>query len=392
MSYRYAIIGSGRQGTAAAYDLGIFGEAELLLMADSDPNTAASAVARVNDLLGQELAQPATVDAGDLNAIKKLLQEHKIDTMLVGTPYFYNTGLTDCAITTGVGMTDLGGNSDVVFEQLERSPDAERAQVSIVPDCGLGPGMITTLAVYAIEALDQAQDVYIWDCGLPQKPTPPWNYASTFSMEGLTNEYFGDCLFIREGKLTRVPALDEMERVEFPEPIGVLEAFTTAGGITTAAKTFAGQLRTLQNKTMRYPGHFAMLKVIQQLGLLSRDPISISDMEIRPRDVLHALWEPQIRAEPGLPDLALIRVLAKGIKDGVESEVQVDLRLDFDEKTGFTAMEKGTGWHASIVTAAIAAGSIPNGVIPVERAISGEEFVIQAKRRGFDVRRDIRKA
>jgi lysine 6-dehydrogenase len=390
MGYRYAIIGTGRQGTAAAYDLGLNSEAEMILMADADPDAAEAAAERVNTLIGRELAHPTAIDARDAAGLQTELEQHRIQALLAATPYYLNLGLTETAIAAGVSMADLGGNSDVIIAQLKLSSQAEQAGVAIVPDCGLGPGMITTLALYAMEALDEPRDVFIWDCGLPQQPTPPWNYKLGFSIEGLTNEYYGECVFIRDGKTTLVPALEELETVEFPPPVGTLEAFTTAGGITSAARTFAGKLRTLQNKTMRYPGHFAALKLIQQLGLLSDVPVKVNGQEVRPRSVLHALWEPQIRARPDERDLALIRVLAKGGQDGKPAEVQVDLALTFDEATGFSAMEQGTGWHASILAAAAAAGEVNPGVVPVELAMSGAAFVRQAERRGFDVRRELR--
>jgi saccharopine dehydrogenase-like NADP-dependent oxidoreductase len=73
------------------------------------------------------------------------------------------------------------------------------------------------------------------------------------------------------------------------------------------------------------------------------------------------------------------------VKDGRPSEVWVNLIHGYDEKTGFNAMEQGTGWHAAILTEAIAFGRVPPGVIPVERAMSGNEFVEQATRRGFAI-------
>ena len=390
MGHRYAIIGAGRQGTAAAYDLGLHAQAEFILMADTDPQAAENAAERVNNLLGNDLARATALDARDKAGVISEYEEHGIQAALVATPYFTNFGLTQAAIEAGVGMTDLGGNSEVVFSQLELAPAARQAGVAVVPDCGLGPGMITTLALYAMEALDDPQDVYIWDCGLPQQPRAPWNYSLGFSIEGLTNEYDGNCVFIRDGETTLVPALTELEMVDFPPPVGQLEAFTTAGGVSSAARTFAGKLRTLQNKTMRYPGHFAALKVIQQLGLLSTELLQVDGIKISPRSVLHSLWDPQIRALPGEPDLALIRVLARGTNGGQAAEAQVDLQLLFDPETGFTAMEQGTGWHASIFTAAIAAGTIEHGVIPVEQAMSGEAFVQAAAKRGFDIRRELR--
>jgi len=386
MAYNYAIIGAGRQGTAAAYDLALFGEAGLILMVDQKRTAAERACHRLNALLPSAIAQPAVIDAADPHAVAGLLRQHGVQAFVSAVPYFFNVGLTHAALQAGCGMTDLGGNSQVVLEQLELSSDAEQAGVSIVPDCGQVPGMGTSLIVYATEQLDEARDVIMWDCGLPQRPEPPWNYRLTFSIEGLTNEYDGEALYIREGKTVAVPALGEYEIVEFPEPIGPLEAFTTAGGLTTAARTFAGRLRRLENKTLRYPGHLAQLHVLRDLGLLSLRPVDVEGRPVVPRRVLHALWEPQIRADASTRDLIIIRIRATGRKDGREAEAQVELLHYYDESTGFTAMEQGTGWHASILTAAIARGQIAKGVVPVELAMSGSVFVAEAEKRGFKIR------
>ena len=390
MSYNYAIIGSGRQGTASAYDLALLGDANRIYMADIDRNQAQNAAERVNQLMGHSIAEAEYLDASDKQEIITFLKDREIDVFVGATPYFLNFGLTEAAIAAGVGMTDMGGNSDIVFRQLEQSPQAEAAEISIVPDCGQVPGMGTSLILYAIEQLDEPRDVYMWDCGLPVDPEPPWNYKLTFSIEGLTNEYFGDCIFIRDGKTVGIPALEEYETLNFPEPIGTLEAFTTSGGLTSAARSWADKLQTLQNKTLRYPGHFAQIKLMQRLGLFELDPIEVDGQEIIPRHVLHALWDPKIRASDDTRDFVFVHILARGIKDGQDMEIQLDFLHHYDEKTGFTAMEQGTGWHTSIITAAIARGEIPRGVIPVEKAMTGSAFVHQASLRGFDVRIQLR--
>jgi lysine 6-dehydrogenase len=385
MSYNYAIIGSGRQGTASAYDLALLGEANRIFMVDIDRQQSEQAAQRINQLMGHPFAEAKILDASNKEEVITFLRDHRIDAFVGATPYFFNYGLTEAAIAAGAGMTDMGGNSDIVLQQLELSPQAASAGVTIVPDCGQAPGMGTSLILYAMEQLDEPQDVYMWDCGLPTDPEPPWNYKLTFNIEGLTNEYFGDCIFIRDGKTVAVPVLEEYETLDFPEPIGTLEAFTTSGGLTSVARSFAGSLRTLQNKTLRYPGHFAQIKLIQRLGLLDLDPIDVDGQQVIPRHVLHTLWDPKIRASEDTRDFVLIHILARGFKDGKEMEVQLDFLHHYDEETGFTAMEQGTGWHTSIITAAIARGEIPRGVIPVERAMTGSAYVDQASQRGFDV-------
>ena len=385
MNPRYAILGSGRQGTAAAYDLIQHGSAELVLMADVDMRQAEAAVDRINELTHSTKAHAIRLDAERADIVAEVLQEERIDAFVSAVPYFYNLALTKAAIQAGSGMTDLGGNSDIVRQQIELAPQAAEAGVAIVPDCGQVPGMGTSLILYAMEQLEEVEDVFMWDCGLPQNPEPPWNYRLTFSIEGLTNEYYGDCLFIRDGKLTRVPALTEYELLNYPEPIGQLEAFTTAGGLTTAAQSFEGRVRTLQNKTLRYPGNLAQLKVMEQLGLLDTTPIPLGAHEISPREVLHELWEPQIRAEPDTKDFILIHIEASGVRRGRPTTAKLMLVHRYDDETGFSAMEQATGWHAAIMAEAVAKGRVPSGVIPVERAMGGSAFVEHAALRGFNV-------
>ncbi len=107
----------------------------------------------------------------------------------------------------------------------------------------------------------------MWDGGLPQDPRPPFDYLLTFNIAGLTNEYAEAPIFLRDGKPTLVPTMDELEEIVFPEPIGTLESFTTGGGVSTMPWTFEGRVKTLQNKTVRYPGHFAQLRAFYDLGL-----------------------------------------------------------------------------------------------------------------------------
>jgi len=389
MDGRFGVIGAGRQGTAAAYDLARFGQGVEVLLADSQEDLARTATERVNRLLGRTAARPAVLDAGDPARVEGWLRANDVRAFVSAVPYFFNLGLTRAAIARGCGMTDLGGNSDVVCAQLDLSPQANASGACIVPDCGQVPGMGTSLIVYAMEQLDEPREVLMWDCGLPANPQPPWKYRLGFSIEGLTNEFYGDCLYIRDGQTVRVPALEELEIVDFPAPIGPLEAFTTAGGLTTAALTFAGRLEVLQNKTLRYPGSYAQLKVIQQLGLLNPETMDVGGVRLAPRQVLHALWDPQIRAAPGERDLIIIRILARGTRAGRPTDVNVELIHYLDETTGFTAMEQGTGWHAAILTHAIAEGKVPAGVVPVETAMSGSGFVAEGAKRGFVVRLDV---
>ena len=382
MGFRYAVLGAGRQGTACAYDMIKFGDADSVVLADLSLEGAQAAAARVNALLQTDQARGVKLDVTDLRAVTSLLKG--VDAFLSAVPYYYNVGITRAALQAGASMCDLGGNTDLVREQLGFDAEARAADISIIPDCGQVPGMGSTLMVYAMNLLDEPEEVFMWDGGLPQEPRSPFDYLLTFNIAGLTNEYAEPPIFLRNGRPTLVPTMDELEELEFPPPVGRLEAFTTGGGVSTMPWTFEGKLKTLQNKTVRYPGHFAQLRAFYDLGLWSIDPVSVGDQEVVPRDVFHELFQPMVTF-PNDKDVVVIRIRATGRKEGRPTEVTLDLVDFYDDETGFTAMERTTGWDAAIVAGMLARGQTPRGAVPVELAVPPVLFVQELAKRGIQV-------
>jgi len=382
MSYTYAILGSGRQGTAAAFDVARWGDAQRVLLADYDLRVARRAADRVNKLMGKTVAEPVQVDVTDLEAVERVLTG--VDALLSAVPYFYNLDITQVAIRAKAHMCDLGGHIGIARQQHGFDVEACAAGISIVPNCGQVPGLGTTLIVYAMELLDEAVDVYMWDGGISQNPRPPFNYLLTFNVAGLTNEYAEPAIFVRDWKVTEVETMTELETVVFPEPIGALEAFVAGGGTDTMPWTFEGQVRTLQNKTLRHPGHFAQLRAFYDLGLWDLEPVQVGGVEVVPRDVFHALFEPKVTF-PEDKDVVIIRIKAVGKKDGQDAEALVELIDYFDEETGFTAMERCTGWSAAIVAQMMARGQTPRGAGGVETQVPASPFVQELRQRGINV-------
>jgi lysine 6-dehydrogenase len=387
MRYRYAILGSGRQGTAAAYDLAVHGDAASILLADLHLEQAQRAAARVNGLAGREVATAAALDVRDVDAVVNLLQANHIDAFISGAPYFLNLALAKAAVRAGASMADFGGNTDQTRAQLALDAEARAAGIALTPDCGQVPGLGNSLCAYTMNLFDECRDLIMYDGGIPAAPRPPWNYILTFNIEGLTNEYFGTTIFIRDGQPVEMECFrpEEYELIEV-EGVGTLEAFTTAGGTSTMPWTWAGKLRALQNKTIRWPGHFAQWKAFSDAGLLELEPVEVDGQSVVPRHLLHAALGPRLYAQPDERDLVIVRVIGRGLKDGQEREVVVDLFDGYDEATGFTAMERTTGWHAAIICAAQAQGRTPRGGVPVELAIPGPAFAAELLKRGFDLR------
>jgi lysine 6-dehydrogenase len=387
VSHKYVILGSGRQGVAAAYDLAVFGQADSLMLLDIDLAVARRAAARLNKLLGKPIASGFQVDAGDISTVAPRLDG--ATGLISSVHYTFNLEMTKLAIAKKVHMTDFGGNTAVVREQLALDAEAACAGVTIVPDCGMGPGLNISLGTYVMSLVEEPEEVLIWDGGLPQDPQPPWNFVSTFNLGGLTNEYDGDAFFICDGKVAPVPCFSGYEVLEFAAPVGKLEAFVTSGGLSTSPWTFEGRLKRLENKTLRYPGHVAQFKAFSDLGLLGLDRIAVGGQQVVPRDVFHALLEPKICREE-VKDVCVMRVKGIGTTKGTRAEAVVELIERYDEQTGFTAMQRLTGWHGSILLIAAVNNMVRRGVVSVELALPGRTIVSECGRRGFAMTEDVR--
>ena len=383
-SYRYGVVGAGRQGTAAAFDLAVRGDADAIVLADIDGTRAAASAARVNQLAGRDVATGRALDATDHQALVEFLRP--LDAAIGAVSYKLNLGFAEAAIEAGTDWCDLGGNTAVVLGQLALDKRARKVGVRIVPDCGEAPGLASNLMAYAMSLLDEPEHLALFDGGLPLHPAPPWNYRLTFSMDGLTNEYAGGSTYIRDGKPVEVASFDpsEYELIDLGEPVGVLEAFST-GGASTTPWTLGKRLRSMRNKVVRYPGHVVVWKGFMDAGLFSEQPIRIGDQVVVPRQLFHALIEPQIRADESVDDIVIAHVIVTGRKAGQATRAVVDMRVVRDRALGFSAMEETTGWHAAIVAHLMAEGRIAVGAAPVELATDSAEIVAELRGRGFPV-------
>src|SRR5690348_17995127 len=116
------------------------------------------------------------------------------------------------------------------MQQKKLHARAAKKGVSIIPDCGLAPGMVNILAAEGVRRVGAAETVKIYVGGLPQHPEPPLNYQIVYSIEGVLDYYTTPSWVLRDGKPAQVEALSELEHITFPAPVGRLEAFHTGGG------------------------------------------------------------------------------------------------------------------------------------------------------------------
>jgi lysine 6-dehydrogenase len=384
----YGIVGAGRQGTAAAYDLAVRGDAERVVFADLDVRAAERAAHRVNALAEREVATAAALDAADLGAVAEFLAP--LDAVVSSAHYRLNLGISTAAIEAGTHVCDLGGHTGIVRRQLELDDEARAREVCVVPDCGEAPGLANNLQAYALSLVDRAEDLVVFDGGLPLDPEPPWRYVLTFSFDGLINEYDGTTAWVRDGDVVDVPCLDpsEDEVVEFEPPFGTLEAFVAATSSTTPW-TLGRRVQSLRCKVLRYPGHAAQFRAFRDAGLFDERPVAAGGVDVVPRRLLQSVLESQLIPRPGQRDAVVARVVVRGTVDGSPATATVDFRAYPDEALGFTAMECATGWHAAIVCHLMASGSIEPGATPVELAVDPEVMTNALLDRGFEIRTSV---
>ena len=144
-------------------------------------------------------------------------------------------------------------------------------------------------------------------------------------------------------------------------------------------------MQTYEYKTVRYPGHYEKFKLLRDLGLLDSTPLTIEDSTTTPRAVFCKIVGTRI-AFPQDKDLVVLRVVCRGIQDRQPIEISLDLLEFHDDQTGFSAMERTTGFAASIIAIMLAKKEITaRGGIPLEKAVSGKQFVAELARRGIKV-------
>jgi lysine 6-dehydrogenase len=377
---RMLVLGAGLQGSACAYDLLQNPEVTQVRLADQRFNHLPSFL---KPLAGPRLI-PTPLDVRDREAVLALMRE--CDAVMSAIPYYLNLQLAECAVEAGVHYCDLGGNTEIVFQQKALADKAVAKGVTVIPDCGVAPGMVNILAQHGIKQLDTVDSVRIFVGGLPQNPEPPLNYQIVYSLEGVLDYYTTLSWVLRDGKRVQMTALSELESVSFPAPVGGLEAFHTAGGLSTMAFRYEGKIPTMEYKTLRYPGHAAMMETIRELGLLDLEPVDVKGVKVVPRDVFVSVVGPKLTKLKG-KDLLVLRVTVTGTKNGKPATRQFDLIDRYDEEHGISAMMRTTGYSLSITGQMQVRGQVtPPGVWTPDECMPATAYIAELRKRGMDVR------
>lgn len=378
---KIAVLGAGMMGRAVAFDLEKYSNFSKITVADKDEQTLQSA----KFFLKGKKIDFAIINVNDSKDIRKHFQH--ADIVISAVPYRFNYDMTKIAVETKTHFLDLGGNNDIVNKQRSLSEKAKKNDVTIIPDCGLAPGMVSVIARDIIDQMDSVDILKLRVGGLPIDPTPPLNYQIVFSPYGLINEYIEDAIVLDHGKITEKKSMTEIETITFPEPFGDMEAFLTSGGCSTLPYTYKNKIGYLDYKTIRYLGHCEKFKTLLDLGFAKEEKIQVGDQQVVPRDLLASLLLEKLPING--KDVVLVKILSKGMKDGKNLSFDYTIIDYYDEENDITSMMRTTAYPISITAQMLEDGAISRrGVFCPEEIVPCTAFFEELKKRDIQIKKE----
>jgi lysine 6-dehydrogenase len=370
------ILGAGMMGRAIAFDLARFSQFDTIYLGERENKTRASA---------SKFLKKKNVEIVDLDVKVRTKVKHfynMVDVVISAVPYRCNYMLAKLAVETGKHFIDLGGNNTIVQQERALCKRAQKQDVTVIPDSGLAPGLVSIITRDIVDHMDYVDSVKLRVGGLPRSPQPPLQYQIVFSPYGLINEYVEDAMVLDHGKILFKKSMTDVEHLEFPHPFGTMEAFLTSGGCSTLPYTYKNIITYLDYKTIRYPGHCEKITTLLDVGLAEETKIKIGNVSVSPRDVLASLISAHVPSEG--EDVVLLKVLSKGRVQGKPVNRDYLLIDHYNKKDTTTAMMRTTGYPVSITAQMIEDGTIQQrGVFCPEEIIPPDPFFKELKKRGI---------
>ncbi len=366
---KITVLGAGMVGAVMALDLA--GETEFeVTVADRDPD----ALAR---LKGAARLKTVRADLSKTESVKKVIAD--ADLVVGAVPGFLGFQTLKTVIEAKKDICDIAFMPE---DCLELDSLAKKRNVTAIVDCGVAPGMSNLILGKFAAEFDVFEEAVILVGGLPRIRTWPFQYKAPFSPIDVIEEYLRPARYIRDGKVVTFPALTEPEMVDLPG-VGTLESFNT-DGLRSLLTTV--NCPNMKEKTLRYPGHIELMRVLRESGFLSAEPVEIKGVKVAPIDLTTKLLFPIWKLHPGEEEFTVMRVQVTGSKKGKRSRHTFDLLDRTDSRSGYSSMARTTGFPNVIMARQVLSGAFKmRGVLPPE-FFGGEANIFKAVTDGLKQR------
>jgi len=350
---KVVVLGAGMIGSAIAQDLAV----------DSDLRVDVADVRReaLDRVAGAGRARAVKADLGDTGAVRRLVAGY--DLVVGALPSVIGLQTVRAVADAGRDMVDISFMSE---NALDLNDLARERKATVVFDAGVAPGLSNMMAGFAASRLDPCERIEIDVGGLPVVRRWPYDYKAGFAPGDVIEEYTRPARIVEHGQVVVKEALSEPELIDVPG-LGTLESVNT-DGLRSLVHTL--EVPFMKEKTLRWPGHFELMRALRETGFFSTDPIAVKGLEgveVRPRDVTAALLFPKWKFKEGEADLTVMRVRAEGREAGETTRYAWDFVDHFDETTGLRSMSRSTGFTATAIARLLLDGTFREpGVHPPE--------------------------
>lgn len=348
------VLGCGRIGSAIIRDLGNNPPVAEIHAVDADAQT----LARLNTTGLKAKISKHHVNLHDKTKLLEVCSEAEL--MCGALPGALGEEAIRLAVEAGLSLVDVAFTPVDPYNYDLQAKDAE---ITLVPQCGVAPGLTNILVGHGKTQFEEMERVQIYVGGLPQTPKPPLSYAITWSPADLLEMYTRPAQIVQDGRATEAEPISDLREDTF-EGVGRLEHFRT-GGLGTLAGSYP-RVKLMEERTIRYPGHASAMSLLGKLGFYSREPVVIDGVKISPRSLTSQLLA-RYFTDPNVRDMVVFRVEIEGKRKGSTRKIRYDLLEKYDEVTNTTAMARTTAYTCTAVTTLLSEGKISRkGVVTPE--------------------------
>lgn len=346
------VLGGGLVGAPMAFDLAADKDKKITVCDYSEE--------ALEKFQSHEDIDTIQADLGDSATLRKIIDGH--DFVLNAVPGSMGFKTLKSLIEEKKNVIDIAFFPENLFDLDQLAKDNG---VTVISDIGVAPGMSNVLIGHAHSLLDQTTKAITYVGGLPKVRQWPYEYKAVFSPSDVIEEYTRPARYIENGQEVIKHALSDPELMEF-EGIGTLEAFNS-DGLRSLAHTIEADY--MIEKTLRYPGHIEIMKILRHTGFFSKEKIDVGGTSIAPLDFTSRLLFPNWKLKEGEEDITVMKVIVEGIKDKETIRYTWDLFDSFDPASGVHSMARTTGYTATMALRMLIDG------LYTKKGVSAPEYI-----------------